>query len=236
MTSVISDIMHSILNELRIISKIREGQKLNTINGLSIYTESIFGWVMRKVHGDSKEESIKHIRELYKSLSQMIDLIILEPKKTTITILITAGIELKNSIVGLDNLAKTYALFPTTLAAIEGILRDYILNTYNTILNNIPEEQYPKEFNTSIVFQNTIIRKGKDIVGDDSKSLDLSSKVLDLSSKSSNTSDKIITDMPSSINPGVKRSDGNIPLVDNPTIISGFKRSDCNIPLDKKSK
>lgn len=159
----INDIMHDLLNKLRIISKIKEGQKLDTSKGLSIYSDSLLNWIIRKWYHDCKDEGIRFLRDLYKSFAQSIDSLISQSdhnKKANIQyIIINSAIELKNSIRGIENLAKTYSGYPTTTAALEGILRDYIIVTYTTLLDSIPDDKKPKELQQDILYMGNIIYK-----------------------------------------------------------------------------
>ena len=52
--------MHSLLNKLRIIATLQEGQKLDISNGMiSIYNDNFINWLYRKWNRDSKVETIK---------------------------------------------------------------------------------------------------------------------------------------------------------------------------------
>lgn len=172
MSSVaMNDVMHDLLNKLRIIGKVREGQKLDTTNGnINVYTDTWFNWAMRKWNRDNKDEGVRYLRDLYKSLQQSVETVINESKiassdvkkSLAIYVLINAATELKASIRGLDNLAKTYVGYPTTLASLEGILRDYVIVTYSSLLDAIPESKLTKELRESITYAGIIVYNGKD--------------------------------------------------------------------------
>ena len=175
MTNIMSDVMHDLLNKLRIISKIKEGQKLDTANGLNVYTEGWVNWFMRKWHRDNKDEGIRYLLGAYKAFQQSIEVIMndlkhstQESKKSmTVYILINAASELKASIRGLDNLCKTYAGFPTTVAAIDGIIKDYVIVTYSSLLEVIPEDKLTKDLHESITYGGVIVYKGHTLQSDD---------------------------------------------------------------------
>ena len=164
-----NDVMHGLLNKLRIISKIKEGQKLDTSNGLSVYDDGWFNWFLRKWNRDNKDEGIRFVLDLYKSLQQSIETIINESKVShpeskksmAIYVLINAASELKASIRGLDNLCKTYAKFPTAVAAIDGILKDYVIVTYSSLLEAIPADKLTKDLKESITYGGIIVYNGK---------------------------------------------------------------------------
>lgn len=166
-----NDVMHELLNKLRIIGKIKEGQKLDTSNGgLHIYTDSWTNWALRKWNRENKDEGVRYLRDLYKSFGQSVETVINESitcknetrKSQAIYVLINAATELRASIKGLDALSKTYTGYPTTVAALEGILRDYVIVTYSLLVEAIPEQRKPKEFKESIMYTGQIIIKGQD--------------------------------------------------------------------------
>lgn len=166
-----NEIMHRLLNELRVIGKIKEGQKLDTSNGtLYVYSDGWVSWFTRKWYRDSKDECVRHLRDLYRSFGQSVETIINEAttctndtrKSQAIYVIINAATELRASIKGLDSLSKTYMSYPTTVAALEGILRDYIIVTYSLLLEAIPENRIPKEFKEPITYAGHIIIKGQD--------------------------------------------------------------------------
>lgn len=163
MTSAINDVMHDLLNKLRVISKIKEGQKLDTANGLNVYTEGWVNWLLRKWNRDNKDEGIRNLRDLYKALQQSVETVINESKKSMATyVLINAASELKASVKGLDNMCKTYANFPTTVAALDGILKDYVIVTYSSLMEAIPEDKLTKDLRESITYGGVVVYNGKD--------------------------------------------------------------------------
>ncbi len=170
MSSVMNDVMHDLLNKLRIISKVRENQKLDTSNGLNVYTDGWVNWMLRKWHRDNKDEGIRFLRDQYKALQQSIETVINElrhsPNETkkamAIYVLINAASELKASVKGLDNLCKTYTNYPTTVAALDGILKDYVIVTYSALIEAIPQDKLTRELRESITYNGSIVYKGED--------------------------------------------------------------------------
>ncbi len=155
-----NDTMHELLIKVRIIGKIRENQKLDTSNGLHVYNDGWLNWIMRKWNRDNKDEGVRFLRDLYRSLEQSVDILINETKllkndakkSKIIYVMINIATDLKNSIKGLDNLSKTYAAYPSTTSAIEGILRDYVIVIYNALLENIPNDKLPENLKDSIIY------------------------------------------------------------------------------------
>ncbi len=172
MSSAMTEVMHDLLNKLRVIGKVREGQKLDTSNGLNVYTDTWANWIFRKWNRDNKDEGIRFLQDLYRSLQQSAETVITElkiavdetKKAKAIYVLINTATELKTSIKGLDNLAKTYSNFPTTLASLEGILRDYVIVTYTALLDAIPEDRLTKSLRESITYGNVVVYNGKDSI------------------------------------------------------------------------
>ncbi len=170
MACAMNDLMHDLLNKLRVISKIDEGQKLDTTNGLTVYTESWVNWILRKWYHGNKDDDIRYLRDLYKSLQQSVETIINETKmspsdskKSMATyVLINAATELKSSVQGLSNMCKTYAKYPTAVASLDGILKDYIIVTYSSLIEAIPEDKLPKNLRESIIYGGVTVYKGKD--------------------------------------------------------------------------
>ena len=160
-----NDIIHEYLNKLRLISKIHENQKLSTIGGLSIYSHSFSSWLIRKWMGDNKEDTVRIIRDIYKSFKKNLELLIQEYHETKleerkyyiIYQMINTVKELRASINGLDNLSRTYDEYPETTAALEGIIRDYVIITITILLNIIPKEKWSSEFTEDIFYRNMII-------------------------------------------------------------------------------
>lgn len=145
-------LFHDQLDKLRIISKIKEGDKLDVAYGVDIQENRwfFFSWFGRFMSKNSKEESVKSLRELYRSVNQSVEQILeiiehtdsdQKKERQTFTAINFAE-KLRSSLVGLENLARTYSEFPSIVSKIEGIVQDYLWPTYAAILKNIPIEQH----------------------------------------------------------------------------------------------
>lgn len=171
MSNVINDVTHDLFNKLRIISKIKEGQKLDVSNGgLNVYTDGWINWFFRKWNRDNKDEGIRQLRDLYRSIQQSIETVVDESKYSiseskrimAMRALINAASELKSSIRGLDNMRKTYAGYPATIASLDGILKDYVMVTYSLLLEAIPKNKLTPELRETITYCNNVIYRGED--------------------------------------------------------------------------
>lgn len=168
MSNNISDILHDMLNKLRIISKIKEGQKIDTSDGLNVYNDGIINWLFRKYTRNNKDENVKYLSDLYKQLQQTIETNLNElsnsgdtKKIKLLRILTTSALELRSSIKGLENLSKTYYNYPSTLASLEGILKDYIVVIYSSMLEAIPEDIIPNELLAPIIYNGYTVYSNK---------------------------------------------------------------------------
>jgi hypothetical protein len=165
-----NDTMHVLLNKLRVIGKIKENQKLDTSNGINVYVDGWINWFFRKWNRDNKDEGIRNLRDLYKAFQQSVETVINESKHSNteskksmaIYVLINAATELKNSVRGLENLTKTYAAYPTTTAEIDGILKDYVIVTYSSLMDSIPKDKLTKDLRESITFCGVVVYNGID--------------------------------------------------------------------------
>lgn len=163
--SAMNDVMHDLLNKLRVIGKVKVGQKLDTSNGmLHVYTDTWINWAYRKWNRDNKDEGVRYLRDLYKALSQSVETLISElatkddnKKCLIVYVLINTATEIKTSIKGLECLSKTYVGFPTTLSSLDGILKDYVLVLYKSLLEAIPEDKLTKELRESITYSGEVV-------------------------------------------------------------------------------
>jgi hypothetical protein len=161
--------LHSQLNALRIISKLRNGQKLDITKGLTIYGGGIVDWIWRKYNHDNKHKTIKMLQDLYTSIDQTAEQLVASIKSAKdekydrrINIMVNLAEKMKESITGLENLLGTYRQFPETVAMIEGVVQDYAIATYTQLLDNIPEDEKTKDLKESISFGGKIIYQGID--------------------------------------------------------------------------
>ena len=133
-----NNITHDHLNQLRIIAQLRPGQRLDTTNGVTVYKDTWANWIMRKWYNDSKNEGTRYLQDLYKSIDQNVDQLIiqLDKKQNTrkISIAHTLIEKIYESIKGIENLSKTYKYFPKTYAILEGIVQDYAIEIYKRLI------------------------------------------------------------------------------------------------------
>ncbi len=158
--------MHTLLNKLRIIGKIRAGQRLDTTNELTVYEEGWASWIYRKWYRDNKDETIRVLQELYKSIEQHTEQLISSVTNSSpsyakkIRVVINLAKQLYLSIEGLDNLAKTYSNYPKVVASIEGIIQDYAVASFALLIAAIPEDSLLPilrrdiNFNGSVCYDN----------------------------------------------------------------------------------
>ena len=162
--ATINDTTHELLTKLRIISKLKEGQKLDTTNDLIVYNDGFLNWLLRKWNCENKKETIKYLRDLYKSFHQIIEPYLNDintvpdsKKKNMYNRICCIASVLKDSVHGLDNLSKTYSKFPETTAAIEGIIKDYIIMTFSSIIEILPVNIITEELCIPITYNGAII-------------------------------------------------------------------------------
>lgn len=170
--SSVNNIMHEHINKLRIISKIRPGQKLDTTSGITVYEESIFNWLYRKYYRDSKDEAVRILQEIYKSIDRSTEQLLLDFKNVKdknklfklITIIINLAENIKSSITGIENLSKTYVQYPKTVATLEGIIQDFAIVSYTQLLESIPEEKLTKNLRENINYMGVVLYLGKNSI------------------------------------------------------------------------
>lgn len=160
--------LHQHLNHLRLIGRIREGQRLDTTKDITVYDDTILSWVMRKWNHDGKDEGVRFLRELYSSINQSTDQLIIEmlnakspvKKQRKLSVVVNLAKNIKSSIVGVENLSKTYSDFPKTNAQLEGIIQDYAITTYQHLVENIPADKLPVELTEDIRYNTKLLYKG----------------------------------------------------------------------------
>jgi hypothetical protein len=163
---VMNNIIHDYLNKLRLISKLKEGQSLYVKDTVNIYEFNYINWLWRKFYNDNKNEVVRYLQELYKSIDQSIEMLINEinthnketfKKKSDITIAIILAEKIKSSINGIENLSKTYIHFPQTVAMLEGIIQDYAISSYKQLMEIIPEELKTKNLSGNVIYNDIIL-------------------------------------------------------------------------------
>lgn len=133
------NILHGLLNQLRIIGTVRVNQRLCTANNsIDIYANTWLSWIRRKLYNDGKSSTVRYLTDLYHRISLETDKLISQGKHNSQDHLKNLDIELQNSIKGLENLKITYRGYQKTQACIDGIINDYINPTLNTIHKHIP--------------------------------------------------------------------------------------------------
>lgn len=165
-----NDIMHDHLNKLRIISKIREGQSLNTRNGqFSVYEPSIANWIWRKLAGDDKDEVVRCLQDFYRSLDQTVEQLIGEIKGETqdtarknrlAYVAINLAEKIRSSIKGIECLSKTYTSYTKTTSTLEGIVQDFAIVTYKQLLDVIPVDKMTKVLRERVTYNDIILYDG----------------------------------------------------------------------------
>jgi len=155
-----NNIIHEYLNKLRIISKIKAGQRLDTTNGLSVYEEGWYNWLLRKYYHDNKDEGVRYLQDLYKAIDQSVEQLINDiytiadenKKNKKIHVAINLAEKIRSSIIGIENLAKTYHYYPKIVATLEGIVQDFAVPTYLQLLDYIPKHKLTKDLIGDIQF------------------------------------------------------------------------------------
>lgn len=155
-----NNILHDQLNTLRLLSRLKEGQSLYISNGVTVYEFSYFYWAYRKLAGDNKNEVTRWLQEFYKSIDQSADQLICElrsikddtKRRKTLLIVRSFALVLKDSIRGIENLSKTYSQYPKTISILEGVIKDYLLFTYNQLIEVVPPELMVRELTVPITF------------------------------------------------------------------------------------
>jgi hypothetical protein len=147
-----NNLYHEQLDKLRIISKLKEGDKLDVRYGMAIQDTSWtwLSWIGRMFSKNSKTESVRALRELYNSVAhiveQLLETIQSNPNDQRCSQRIFTAVsfaeKLKESLVGLENLATTYSAHPSIVSNIEGIVQDYLMPTYTLIKTTIDDTHH----------------------------------------------------------------------------------------------
>jgi hypothetical protein len=159
--------LHEQLNKLRIISKLREGQSLYTKENITVYEFSYLNWAWRKWYNDNKEEVVRYLQEFYRSVDQSVEMLILDIIRTTdetkrnklLHVSVNLAEKIKHSIIGVENLSKTYAAFPKITAMLEGIIQDFAAVTYKQLVEIIPKSMHTRDLSSNMTYCNSILYK-----------------------------------------------------------------------------
>jgi hypothetical protein len=156
-------LMDKLLIDLKILSKVPENGKLNTVSGNQLYMESttFYQGIMRFMKGDSRNKTIERIEELINTSKQIAVSILqnstmnIYEKNTTISKyeinefnkyfeqLKCLSNELKNSQQGLKNLKNTYdndANITSKLEVIIENIKRLIIDIESGLENKLPKE------------------------------------------------------------------------------------------------
>lgn len=171
MAGAISELLHEPLNKLRIIAKIKPGQKLNTINQFDIYTDSLYNRLVRMLSRENRFENTRYLQNFYKNVFDLSDNLIKEyknindtnKKKYMLQTIINVASELKESVTGLNNLLETYQTSEKTVAEIDGIIKDYFIITYNALLESLQPAELSDALKKPVIFNNKVIITGTEI-------------------------------------------------------------------------
>ena len=128
--------MDELILELKIISNIAKGGKLTSENGkLKIDDRYNFQGLRRQYNGDSREKSIELVSNLLNRIYDYINLLIESDNKEKIKNNLTKfENELKNTIIGLENLKSTYQGHVETISKLDIIIDN--IKTKITEINN----------------------------------------------------------------------------------------------------
>jgi hypothetical protein len=144
-------ILHNYLTKLRIIAKVPENGKLDTTqNDLNIYHNTLTNWCWRKFSGDSKECTTKYLVTLFKEINAFSDQLMnniiteqnLSQKAKKLNMLISLTEKIKESLLGIRNLIRTYQEYLKIVSILECLEQDIILQQYYILKKFIPIENH----------------------------------------------------------------------------------------------
>lgn len=154
MSSFCSDIeILTYLKTLRIISKILADGRLSIIDGnLFIYDYNLVNWCKRKLLNDGKTETVVYLQKFYLNLNSFTNRLVIEigidlsnsnreKKKVLLRSIIR---KLKESVNGLNNLIKTYILYPEIVSGLELIVQDIVQPQYQRLSHFLPQKNKMK--------------------------------------------------------------------------------------------
>jgi hypothetical protein len=163
-----NNIMQDHLTNLRVISKVQEGQSLDTTKKLSVYEPSFWNWIMRKWGSDGKVETVRFLRDFYRTLDQSTEQLINDickandaGKNKYLENAINLARQIRSSLNGINNLTKTYKKFPDVVADLESITQDVAIITYKQLIAVIPKDKLCN-LNSSITINGTVVYEGID--------------------------------------------------------------------------
>ncbi len=140
--------LHDHIDKLRIISKIKSGDKLNTVNDFSIHKPILGSSIIRTIYQEGKQKTITYINDLFISNGQFIIRLLEDIKNEheinklnqLYDIVVQFANEIRQSISGISELSKTYNYSQETTAKLEGIINDFAIPSYKELLSILPKE------------------------------------------------------------------------------------------------
>jgi hypothetical protein len=163
-----NNMLHEQLNRLRLISKLQEGQSLDTGNGLTVYEFSYTNWLWRKWNRDNKDEVTRFLQEFYRSIDQSVEQLVGDirltkdehKKNKLLHVASNLAEKLKSSISGVEKLSRTYATYPKTTSTLEGIVQDFAIVTYKQLLEVMPRDKLTKSLKDNVTYNGMILYIG----------------------------------------------------------------------------
>lgn len=163
--------IHDALNKLRLISRLREEQSLSTTSGnISIYDFTVWNWLVRKFYNDNKSEVTRWLLDFYINLDQITEQLISDicngkdevKKNRLIEIAVTLAERIKCSVIGIENLSKTYSPYPKTVAELDGLIQDFLIITYRHLMHVLPNDKLTKILRENVVYHGVLYYIGLD--------------------------------------------------------------------------
>lgn len=145
--SSIDRTLYIYIYKLKIISNLPTDGKFDTTNGnLTIYKNSLCGWIWRKVNCDNKEKTAIYLMKFYREVSIFTEQIMCNikaeknnnkiNKKMHMLVLLTEKI--KESLYGITKLICTYEDYAQTVHFLEFLVHDIIIKLFNSLKQFIP--------------------------------------------------------------------------------------------------
>lgn len=146
--------LHKILNNLRVMSLLKPGQKLDfTKSHINIYEDTYATWVYRKIYGENKAKLCNDLYNMYEEIYQFAQNLKREhdnSKENQRQQIVSEKArdiihKLYGSLMGIKQLRDTYKQFPQTMAFLMGIEEDYIIKTMGILFTIVNIETLSEE-------------------------------------------------------------------------------------------